>query len=106
MKFSKKVALVILGMLPFSSAVSFAIESGRYAQEALAEKDLQKEFLLRLANGDLPEKYYVYFEQNNILSVDDLNDEKNADIKKKALAVFEKENENVLAGGNETISLR
>lgn len=83
----KKIILSVLSALPLGS-ISYAADF----QNSVDVKEItnvQQEFEARLQANELPEKYYNYLGQLNILSMDELVAERNLEHYRKMLKEFE-----------------
>jgi len=99
----KKVLLSLLSMLPLGS-ISYAadFESSVDMNKAV---NVQEEFEIRLERNELPEKYYNYLGQQNILSMDDLVSERNLEHYRKMLKEFELDIKNGVYAAGGAISI-
>lgn len=87
----RKIILFLLSFLPIQ-AIAYAVEyNNTVSSEKINEFDIESEFLERLENGTLTEKYYNFLKKYGIYSVEDLYGNENRRVRARILDAFGKE---------------
>lgn len=103
----KKVLLSILAMLPISS-IAFAVEynlQGLNIKENVDPAKVEAELLERLAENQLPTKYYQFLVDHNIESSEQLESPEFTELKKRLIEEYIKDYKTPMARSGGTISV-
>ncbi len=100
----KKSVLYLLTLLPISS-IAFAANYSFVFENKLQDKaDIEKEFLERLADNELPLKYYRFLKDNKIQDSDQLLSDEFAAHKQRLVDEYIRDYKDVLMRVGGTIS--
>lgn len=94
MKLVKKILVLILSILPLE-AIAHAVEYNENVSTPIIEiADVLEEFMQRLDDQLLPEKYYKFLEQNGIYTSEELRKPENKAILQRVLKQYQRERTN------------